>query len=137
MQGGNMSSVNKQIIVGNLGADPEVRYTNDGTCITTFNVATSEVWTNKNGEKQEETEWHKVVVFRKLAEICGEYLRKGSKVYVEGPTKTDKWEDKDGVERTSKKVKAREVKFLSSKNGESRSNSPEPPSNVDDEDIPF
>lgn len=135
-----MSSVNKHIILGNLGADPEVKYTQSGDCITSFSVATSERWKNKDGEKQERTEWHKIVAFGKLGELCGEYLAKGSKVYLEGSSHTNKWTDKDGIDRSTKQVKIREITFLGSKNGETSSASP-PVEDGDpgpqDADIPF
>jgi len=92
--------VNKVIIIGNLGADPEVRYAQSGSAITTIRIATSEQWKDKqSGETQERTEWHRVVMYNRLGEIAGEYLRKGSKVFIEGSLRTNKWKDKDGVER--------------------------------------
>lgn len=97
--------VNKVILVGNLGRDPEVRYTQDGRAICTFTMATTENWRDKNtGEKRDRTEWHRVVVFGKLAEICGEYLSKGRQVYIEGKLQTRKWQDKEGVERYTTEV---------------------------------
>lgn len=105
--------VNKVILVGNLGADPEVRYTNSGTAICTFSVATSESWTDKNsGEKQERTEWHRVKAFGRLGEIAGEYLVKGRQVYVEGSIRTEKYTDRQGVERYAVDVVAAELQFL-------------------------
>lgn len=105
--------INKVIIVGNLGADPEMRHTSSGTAICTFNLATSESWTDKqSGEKQERTEWHRVKVFGKLAEICGEYLKKGRQVYIEGSLRTDKYTDKAGVERYSTDIIASEMQML-------------------------
>ncbi len=92
--------INKVIIVGNLGADPEMRHTGGGTAVTTLNVATSESWTDKqSGEKVEKTEWHRVKMFGRLAEIAGEYLKKGRQVYIEGSLRTDKYTGKDGIER--------------------------------------
>ncbi|OQY45083.1 MAG: hypothetical protein B6240_09330 [Desulfobacteraceae bacterium 4572_87] len=89
-----MASVNKVILVGNLGADPEVRYTPSGVAVANFSVATTETWKDKStGEKKEQTEWHKIVAWRRLGEICGEYLRKGSQVYIEGSLQTRAWED--------------------------------------------
>ncbi len=111
--------INKVILIGNLGADPEVKYTQDSTPVTTFNVATSERWKGKDGQMQEQTEWHRIVVWRRLAEICGEYLHKGSKVYVEGKLQTRKWQDKDGHDRWTTEVVARDVQFLTPKGGES------------------
>ena len=110
--------VNKVILIGNLGADPEIKYTQDGTQVTTFNVATSERWKGKDGQMQEQTEWHRIVVWRRLAEICGEYLHKGSKVYVEGKLQTRKWQDKDGHDRWTTEIVARDVQFLTPKGGE-------------------
>ncbi|RDI97573.1 single-stranded DNA-binding protein [Dyella solisilvae] len=105
--------VNKVIIVGNLGADPETRYTGNGTAITSIRIATSENWTDKqSGEKQERTEWHRVKLFGRLAEIAGEYLKKGRQVYIEGSLRTDKYTDKDGVERFSTDIIANEMQML-------------------------
>jgi single-strand DNA-binding protein len=105
--------INKVIIVGNLGADPETRYTGSGTAITSIRIATSENWTDKqSGEKQERTEWHRVKLFGRLAEIAGEYLKKGRQVYIEGSLRTDKYTDKDGVERFSTDIIAAEMQML-------------------------
>lgn len=105
--------VNKVILVGNLGADPEVRYTNSGTAIASFTVATSDTWVDKqSGEKQERTEWHRVKAFGKLGEICGEYLAKGRQVYIEGQIRTEKYTDKQGVEKYATDIIAAEVQFL-------------------------
>jgi single-strand DNA-binding protein len=105
--------INKVIIVGNLGADPETRYTGSGTAITSLRIATSEAWTDKaSGEKQERTEWHRVKLFGKLAEIAGEYLKKGRQVYIEGSLRTDKYTDKDGVERYSTDIIGNEMQML-------------------------
>src|SRR5690349_17436404 len=110
--------INKVIIVGNLGADPEVRYTGGGTAVCSLSVATSEQWTDKqSGEKQERTEWHRVKLFGKLAEIAGEYLKKGRQVYVEGSLRTDKYTDKDGVERYSTDIIANEMQMLGGPGG--------------------
>ena len=114
--------INKVILIGNLGADPEVKYTQDGTQVTTFNIATSERWKGKDGQMQEQTEWHRIVVWRRLAEICGEYLHKGSKVYVEGKLQTRKWQDKDGSDRWTTEIVARDVQFLTPKGGETGGN---------------
>lgn len=141
-----MSSVNKVIIVGNLGKDPEIRYTSAGKPIANLTVATSENWKDKNtGEKQERTEWHKVTLFDKLAEIVGKYLKKGSKIYLEGKLQTRKWQDKDGQDRYTTEIVGSEMKMLSGKGeGESRS-APAPAAseparnsgNDFDDDIPF
>ncbi len=108
-------SVNKVILIGNLGSDPELKYTPSGAAVTNFNVATNEVWNDKDGNKQERTEWHRVVLWRKLAEIAGEYLKKGSKVYLEGRLQTRSWEDKDGVKRYTTEVVADNMTMLDSK----------------------
>ncbi|GAA0693424.1 single-stranded DNA-binding protein [Dyella marensis] len=111
--------INKVIIVGNLGADPETRYTSSGTAITSLRIATSEQWTDKqSGERQERTEWHRVKLFGKLAEISGEYLKKGRQVYIEGSLRTDKYTDKDGVERYSTDIIANEMQMLGGGGGE-------------------
>jgi single-strand DNA-binding protein len=104
--------INKVILIGNLGADPEVRYTQNGTAVANFRIATTETW-KREGEKEEQTEWHRIVTFGRLAEICGEYLSKGSKVYIEGRLQTRKWEDRDGNPRYTTEVVAREMKMLS------------------------
>ena len=111
-----MASVNKVILVGNLGKDPEVRYAPSGDAICNITLATSETWKDKqSGEKREATEWHRVVFFGKLAEIAGQYLKKGSSVYVEGSLKTRKWQDKDGSDRYTTEIKADEMKMLGSR----------------------
>ena len=105
-------SVNKAIIVGNLGRDPEVRYTQAGQAVCNFSVATNERWRDKSGNDQEQTEWHRVVTWGKLAEICGEHLAKGRTVYVEGRLQTREWTDKQGEKKFSTEVVARDVQFL-------------------------
>jgi single-strand DNA-binding protein len=113
-----MASVNKVIIVGNLGRDPEVRYTPDGASITNVTIATTDTWKDKaTGEKKEATEWHRVVFFGKLAEIAGQYLKKGRQVYVEGALRTRKWQDKEGQERYTTEIVANEMKMLGSREG--------------------
>ena len=108
--------VNKVILVGNLGNDPETRYTQAGAAITNISVATSETWKDKQtGQPQERTEWHRVVFFNRLAEIAGEYLRKGSKVYVEGSLRTRKWQDQSGQDRYTTEVVASEMQMLDSR----------------------
>lgn len=104
--------VNKVILIGNLGADPETRYTANGGAITTVRLATSESWTDKAGEKQERTEWHRVKFFGKLAEIAGEYLKKGRQIYVEGSIRTDKYTGQDGVEKFSTEIIGNEMQML-------------------------
>ncbi|WP_295543628.1 single-stranded DNA-binding protein [uncultured Thiohalocapsa sp.] len=105
--------VNKVIIIGNLGADPEVRYTQSGTPVATISVATSERWTDKStGEAREETEWHRCVMWARLAEIGQQYLRKGSKVYLEGQLRTRKWQDKSGADRYTTEIRVRDMQML-------------------------
>lgn len=105
--------VNKVILIGNLGADPEVRYAQSGAAVASFRIATTETWKNKEGAKEEQTEWHRIVAFARLGEICGEYLSKGSKVYIEGRLQTRKWDDRDGNTRYTTEIVAREMKMLS------------------------
>ncbi|MDA3919267.1 MAG: single-stranded DNA-binding protein [Salinisphaera sp.] len=110
--------INKAIIVGNLGADPETRYTAGGTAVTNVNVATSDSWRDKtSGEMQERTEWHRIVFFARLAEVAGEYLRKGSKVYIEGRIQTRKWQNKEGVDQYTTEIVANEMQMLDSRGG--------------------
>jgi single-strand DNA-binding protein len=110
--------INKVILIGNLGKDPEVRYMPSGSAVTNVTVATSESWKDKqSGEKQERTEWHNVVFFNRLAEIAGEYLKKGSKVYVEGSLRTRKWQDKSGADRYTTEIVANEMQMLDSRGG--------------------
>ena len=110
--------INKVILVGNLGADPETRYTPSNTAVTNLRLATSESWRDRNsGETQERTEWHRVVMFNRLAEIAAEYLRKGSKVYVEGKLQTRKWQDQNGQDRWSTEIVANEMQMLDSRGG--------------------
>jgi len=143
-----MSGINKVILIGRLGRDPEVRYTPDGAAIANFSIATSEEWKDKaTGEKKERTEWHRIVAFRKLGEICGEYLSKGRQVYIEGRLQTRSWE-KDGVTRYSTEIVASDVQFLGGRDsansgGQSlntqASDTSGPPSGSDKigDDIPF
>ena len=113
--------INKVILIGNLGNDPEVRYTPSGSAVANLTLATSESWRDKQtGELQERTEWHRVVFFNRLAEIVGEYLRKGSKIYLEGALRTRKWQDKTGVERYTTEVVAAEMQMLDKKGGGGR-----------------
>jgi single-strand DNA-binding protein len=107
-----MASVNKVILLGNLGRDPETRYTTGGDAVTNLNIATSEQWKDKNGEKQERTEWHRVVLFGRQAEVAGEYLKKGRSVYIEGRLQTRKYTDKDGVEKYSTEVVADRMQLI-------------------------
>ena len=134
--------INKVIIVGNLGRDPEIRYMSDGTAVTNFSVATTETWKDKqSGEKREKTEWHRIVAWRQLGEICGKYLAKGRQVYVEGKLKTRSWE-KDGHKFYITEVVAVDVQFLSGRNNrdERVESPPAELTNVGDhkdDDIPF
>lgn len=151
--------VNKVILVGNLGRDPEVRYSPNGQAIANVTIATSESWKDKNtGDKQERTEWHRIVFFGKLAEIAGEYLKKGSQIYVEGRLQTRKWQDKEGQDRYTTEIVANEMQMLGSRQGQgapasefsqdepasmgasgggSRAPSPAKAGNDFDDDIPF
>ena len=139
-----MASINKVILLGNLGADPEIRYTAGGDAVATISVATSSSWNDKqSGEKIEKTEWHRVVFFRRLAEIVGEYLKKGSSIYIEGQLQTNSYEDKNSGERKfSTQIVAREMQMLGSRNNmDNLQDSPqemqsqEPP--AFDDEIPF
>ncbi len=134
--------INKVILIGNLGSDPEIRYTQSGTAVATFSVATTERWKNKDGQQQEQTEWHRIVAWRRLAEICGEYLSKGSKVYIEGKLQTRKWEDRDGNTRYTTEVVANEMKMLSPRGASSDSEQfqedpPFPEPSTTENDVPF
>jgi len=148
-----MAGVNKVILVGNLGADPETRATSGGTSVTNVRLATSENWTDRNsGERQERTEWHRVTFFGRQAEVASQYLRKGSKVYIEGRIQTDKWQDKEGQDRYTTQIIAREMQMLD-RRGDSggydqssapaSASAPPPPSGQPaprddfDDDIPF
>ncbi len=108
--------INKAILIGNLGADPEIRYTQSGTPVTSFSVATTERWKDKSGEQQEQTEWHRIVAWQRLAEICSEYLSKGTKVYIEGRIQTRKWQDQNGNDKYTTEIVAREMKILTPRN---------------------
>lgn len=109
--------INKVILIGNLGADPEIRYTQNGTPVASFTVATTERWKGQDGQMQEQTEWHRITAWQRLAEICGEYLSKGSKVYIEGKLQTRKWQDQSGNDRYTTEIVAREMKMLSPRGG--------------------
>ena len=108
-------SINKAIILGRVGKDPEVRYMTNGEAVASFSIATSETWKDKSGEKQEKTEWHNITAFKKLAEIIGEYTHKGDLLYVEGKIKTSKYTDKAGVEKYSTEIIADKIDFISKK----------------------
>ncbi|KTC92703.1 single-stranded DNA-binding protein [Legionella cincinnatiensis] len=114
--------INKVILIGNVGVDPDVRYLPNGNAVTTLSIATSEAWKDKaTGEKQERTEWHRVVCFNRLGEIAGEYVRKGSKLYVEGSLRTRKWQDQQGQDRYTTEIVANDIQMLDSKGGASSS----------------
>jgi len=108
-----MSGVNKVILIGNLAADPELKTISDSATVANFSIATSENWTDKSGEKQEKTEWHRIVAWNKTAELCSKYLSKGKKVYIEGKLQTRSWEDKDGIKKYTTEIVANSVQFLS------------------------
>jgi single-strand DNA-binding protein len=112
-----MSSLNKAMIIGRLGQDPEVRYTQSNTAVATLNVATTERYKDRNGELQENTEWHRIVAWGRLAEICQQYLKKGSLAYFEGPIQTREWEDKDGQKRYTTEIKALNMQMLDTRGG--------------------
>jgi single-strand DNA-binding protein len=112
-----MASVNKVILIGNLGRDPETRYTTGGDAVTNIRIATTDTWKDKNGEKQERTEWHTVVFFGRQAEVAGEYLKKGRQVYVEGRLQTRKWQDKEGQDRYSTEIVADRMQMLGNREG--------------------
>ncbi len=113
-----MAGINKVILVGRLGKDPETKYMPSGDAVTSFSIATSENWKDKqSGEKREKTEWHNIVAFRRLGEICGEYLRKGSQVYIEGKLQTRKWQDKNGNDRYTTEIVANEMQMLGARPG--------------------
>lgn len=112
-----MASVNKVILVGNLGRDPETRYTTSGDAVTNIRLATTDTWKDKNGEKQERTEWHNIVFYGRQAEIAGEYLKKGSQIYVEGRLQTRKWQDKEGQDRYTTEIVADRMQMLGNREG--------------------
>ena len=107
-----MSSLNKVLLIGNLGSDPETRFTPSGAQVANFSLATSESWNDKDGQRQERTEWHRIVLWRRLAEIAGQYLKKGSKVYIEGKLQTRSWEDQQGQKRQTTEIVASTMKML-------------------------
>ena len=116
-------AINKVILIGNLGQNPEVKHSASGQAICNLSVATNEAWTDKNGQKQEKTEWHRLVVFGKLAELCGQYLSKGRQIYVEGKLQTRSWQDKDNQTRYTTEVVAQQIQFLGGAAGASMGNS--------------
>jgi single-strand DNA-binding protein len=139
-----MAGVNKVILIGNLGADPEVKFLSNGTTVANFRMATSENRLNKAGEKTTITEWHRIVAFGRLAEICKEYLNKGKQVYVEGRIRTRSWEDKDGNKRFSTEIVANQMQMLGTSGGPSGASGPGREEGIDqeippiaDDDVPF
>ena len=146
-----MASINKVILIGRLGRDPEIRYTPNGDAVANFSIATSENWKDKNtGEKKEKTEWHRLVAFRRLAEIIGEYLTKGSQIYIEGKLQTREWDDKEGNKRYTTEIVVNQMQMLGGKNdsgsdnysrhsnqNQSNQQQSKPESEDDDSDIPF
>ena len=140
------SGINKVILVGNLGNDPDMRYTAGGDAVANLSIATSESWNdNQTGEKKEKTEWHRVVFFRRIAEVCGEYLKKGSSVYIEGSLRTRDWEDDQGNKRYTTEIIGREMQMLGGRRSEDNmdqspqmnSSSPQPEEGLIDDEIPF
>lgn len=140
-----MASVNKVILIGNLGADPELRYTPSGAAVANFNMATTEKWKDKDGQSQERTEWHRIILWSRQAEIAKEYLRKGSSVYIEGRIQNRSYEDKDGVKKYISEIVGQRMQFLGGRGGGQAAEGgsseppPEPPGNLDkeDDDLPF
>lgn len=141
-----MRGVNKVILIGNLGRDPEIRYTRSGTAVANLNIATSESWTDQNGQRQERTEWHRVVAWNKLAEIAKEYLTKGKQVYIEGRLQTRSWDDRDGNKRYTTEIRVDQMVMLGGRSGDSavrepspppQETDPAPPFEAKDEDVPF
>lgn len=112
-----MAGVNKAILIGNLGRDPELRYTQGGQAVVNFSIATTENWTDKSGERQERTEWHRIVAWGKTGELCAQYLSKGRTVYVEGRIQTREWEDREGQKRTTTEINAQTVTFIGGRGG--------------------
>ena len=140
------SGINKVILVGNLGKDPDMRYTAGGDAVANLSIATSESWNdNQTGEKKEKTEWHRVVFFRRIAEVCGEYLKKGSSVYIEGSLRTRDWEDDQGNKRYTTEIIGREMQMLGGRRSEDNmdqspqmnSSSAQPEEGLIDDEIPF
>ena len=143
-----MASVNKVILIGNLGADPELRYTPSGSAVATFNIATTEKWKNKDGQPQERTDWHRIVLWERQAEVAKEYLRKGSAVYIEGRLQTRNWEDKEGVKRYVTEIIGQRMQLLGGRTAAGAAGAeagateppPAPPNSdmaAEDDDLPF
>jgi single-strand DNA-binding protein len=140
-----MASVNKAILIGNLGADPELRYTPSGAAVTSFNIATTEKWKNKDGQPQEQTEWHRIILWSRQAEIAKEYLRKGSPVYIEGRIQNRSYEDKDGIKRYVTEIVGQRMQLLGSRGAQPNEGAPSGPPppppggdlDAEDDDLPF
>ena len=140
-----MASVNKVILIGNLGADPELRYTPSGAAVANFNIATTEKWKDKDGQTQERTEWHRIILWSRQAEIAKEYLRKGSPVYIEGRIQNRSYDDKDGIKRYVTEIIGQRMQFLGGRGTGAPSDAggpeppPPPPNNIEgeDDDLPF
>lgn len=129
-------SVNKVMIIGRLGQDPEMKYTPSGAAVCNFSVATSENWTDKSGQKQERTEWHRIVVWGKLAELCNQYLAKGRQAYIEGKLQTRSWDDKDGNKRYTTEILANTVQFLGGQTSASNTSAGAAPYSTNDNNAP-
>lgn len=139
-----MASLNRVFILGNLGGDPELKVTPGGMTVTTFNVATNDIWTDKNGNRQERTEWHRVVVWGKQAEHCNQYLKKGRTVFIEGRIRSRQWEDKQGQKRVTTEIVATSVQFIGGPTRQATEETPEPPGReliqvepIAEDDMPF
>jgi single-strand DNA-binding protein len=143
-----MAGINKAILIGNLGRDPELRYTQSGTAVANFSIATTERWTDRDGNPQERTEWHKIVAWARLGEVCAEYLKKGKQVYIEGSIHTREYEDRDGNTRYTTEIKAREMQMLGRKGDDDHNrdedyggpypqDEPSSSASITDDDIPF
>jgi single-strand DNA-binding protein len=137
-----MASLNKVLLIGNLGKDPEVRYTTSGTAVASFSIATSEKFKNKGGEREERTEWHNVILWGRLAEIAGEYLTKGKTVFIEGRLQTRKWQDRDGKDRYTTEIVGDKMQMLSKREDNGRTEEADPSLDEhaplpNDDDVPF
>jgi len=149
MSSGSSGTVNKVILIGRLGKSPEVRYTTEGTAVANFSLATDETFTDRAGDKQRRTQWHRIVVWKRLAEVAGEFLTSGKQVFVEGSLRSRKWEDRQGIQRTTFEVVATRMVMLGSKNGvrqeaenssaksTARQNEPKPEEVPPEDDLPF
>ncbi len=142
-----MGSVNKVILIGNLGQDPELKYMPNGDAVCNFTLATTDSWKNRDGEQQDRTEWHRIVAYRRLAEICGEYLKKGKQVFIEGRIRTRSWDDKEGIKRYTTEILADQMTMLGRKDDELNGGGYSPPASGgqqqkpskpdDEDDLPF